>query len=79
MTENYFTSKTRRGRIPGEGREVRSLDFTKDPEYPRFGVGLEVFESGQKAGRKGEGDRIENEDDARERWRHREEHDEHIG
>ena len=50
MIENYFTGKTRRGRIPGEGWEVRSLDFTKDPEYPRFASDLKCLKEDRMEG-----------------------------
>ena len=39
------TGKTRRGRIPGEGREVCSLDFPKDPEYPRLALDLKCLKA----------------------------------
>ena len=38
--------------IPGKGREVRSLDFTKRPILPSVCAGLEMEESRKNGGRK---------------------------
>ena len=50
---NRRTIKYRdRGRmIPGNGREVRSLDFTKRPRLPSVCAGLEMEESRKNGGR----------------------------
>ena len=61
-----------RGRIPGEGREVRSLDFTKDPEYPRFASDLKFWKRTERREKRKEG-RIEEDGVAGGRWRHGEE------